>query len=118
MKKLLLGAFLVIFCASSVFAMGFNEAKTMGKPIVVMFSMKGCSACKQISPLFDKMKSKFSEKFNFVKEDAMASDISKTLNFQTVPAIFIVEPKSMKAKRIDDNCAWDKTCFAQTLEKY
>ncbi len=118
MKKLLISTFLVIAAASSAFALSFNEAKLDSKPIVVMFHMHGCGACKEFSPKFGKMASKFSNKFNFVKEDINNSDIAKSLNFKTVPAFFIVEPKTMEAKRIADDCAWDSECFAKTLTTY
>lgn len=118
MKKLILSMFLILATATSVFAMSFNEAKTQGKPIVVMFHMHGCSACRKFSPQFDKMASKFSDKFSFAKEDINKSDVAKSLNFMTVPAIFIIEPKTMAAKRIEDNCAWDNACFAKRLQDY
>lgn len=118
MKKILFGLFLLMATTTSVFAMTFNEAKKQNKPIVVMFHMHGCSACKEFAPKFDKLASKYSDKFNFVKEDVHASDIAKSLNFQTVPTFFIIQPKTMNAKQIDDNCAWDNACFAKTLEKY
>ena len=118
MKKLFITMGLVLTTASSVFAMTFNEAKLQNKPVVIMFHTHGCSACKKFAPIFDKMASKFSGKFNFVKEDGNHSDIAKSLNFMYVPAIFIVEPKTMKAKRIEDDCAWDNGCFIETLQKY
>lgn len=118
MKRILLVFSLILMTASSVFAMTFNEAKTKDKPVVIMFHMHGCSACRKFSPLFDEIGSKFSTKFSFVKEDINKSDIAKTLNFTTVPAIFVVNPKTMASKRIEDNCAWDKACFAKTLQNY
>lgn len=118
MKKLLISAFLMLATISSTLAITYNEAKTQDKPMVVMFHMHGCSACRHFAPMFDKMASKFSDKFNFLKEDANSSDLGKTLNFSTVPAIFIVHPKTMQAKRIQDDCAWDKACFAKELQDY
>lgn len=118
MKKLLVSLLLVFAAASSVFAQTYNDVKGKNKPVVVMFHMHGCSACRKISPMFDKISSKFSDKFSFAKDDIHNSEIAKTLNFATVPAIFIVEPKTMSAKRIEDNCAWDDTCFAKTLKDY
>lgn len=118
MKKLLISLLLMFATVSSVFAMNFNEARTKDKPVVVMFHMHGCSACKKFSPEFDKIAAKFPDKFSFVKEDIHKSDIAKTLNFATVPAFFIVNPKTMDAKRIDDNCAWDNECFTKTLNNY
>lgn len=118
MKKLLISTFLVLATATSVFAMSYDEAKLQDKPVVVMFHMHGCGACRKFSPIFDKFSSKFSDKFNFVKEDINSSNLAKTLNFMTVPAIFIVHPKTMAAKRIEDNCAWDNGCFTKALQEY
>lgn len=118
MKKLFMSLFLLLATTTSVFAMSYDEAKGQGKPVVVMFHQHGCSACRKFSPIFDKYSSKFSNKFNFVKEDVRSSSLAKTLNFMTVPAIFIVEPKTMAAKRISDDCAWDNGCFTKALNDY
>lgn len=118
MKKVIITLMLLLSTVSGAFSMSFNEAKKQEKPVVVMFHMHGCSACKQFSPQFDQIASEHSDKFNFVKEDIHKSDIAKTLNFMYVPAFFIVNPKTMQAKRIEDNCAWDKACFAKELNNY
>lgn len=118
MKKLLMSLLLMLIAVSSVFAMSYEEAKMQKKPVVIMFHSHGCSACKRFSPIFDKFASQFSNKFSFVKEDANSSKIANTLNFQTVPAIFIIEPSTNNAKRISDDCAWDNGCFTKTLQNY
>lgn len=118
LKKLLVGLFLIVATASSVLALSYDEAKLQDKPIVVMFHMHGCGACRKFSPIFDNFASKFSNKFNFVKEDIHSSSIANSLKFDTVPAIFIIQPKTQKTTRIDDNCAWDSGCFTKTLQNY
>lgn len=118
MKKIIISLFLVLAAATSVLAMSYQEASKQNKPMVVMFHSHGCGACKQFSPIFDRFAAKFSNKFNFVKEDANASKIASTLNFDTVPAIFIIQPKTNSAKRISDDCAWDQGCFTKTLQNY
>ena len=124
MKKLLINSFLVLAVAlstaSSIFAMSYEDAKGQDKPIVVMFHMHGCGACRKFSPTFDNFAAKFSNKFNFVKEDIHASKIADSLGsqFDTVPAFFIIEPKTQNTKRISDNCAWDSECFTKTLREY
>jgi thiol-disulfide isomerase/thioredoxin len=117
MKKLIIGLCLILATATSVFALGFESAKTQDKPIVIMFHQHGCSACRKFSPIFDKYASKFSNKFSFVKEDS-GSQIASTLQFNTVPAIFILEPKTNSSIRITDDCAWDEACFTKTLNEY
>lgn len=117
MKKFIIILLLMLIGASNSYAMTLEQAKSDSKPIVVMFHMKGCHACKRFSPIFDKFSSQYSNKFNFVKEDAY-SPLANSLNFMTVPAIFIIQPKTMESKRIDDNCVWDSMCFAKTLQDY
>jgi len=117
MKKFLLGAFLVLMTATSAFALSYDEVKNQDKPVVVMFHQHGCGACRRMSPIFDKFASKFSNKFNFVKEDS-GSSLASTLNFNTVPALFIIQPKTQKSTRISDDCAWDNACLTKTLNDY
>lgn len=118
MRKILIGLFLLLITTTSAFALNYKEVKAQNKPIVVMFHMHGCSACRKFSPIFDKFASKFSDKFNFIKEDAYSSELASTLKFDTVPAIFIIEPGTNASKRISDDCAWDEGCFTRTLNEY
>lgn len=118
MKKIIIIIVLMLATATSVFAMNLDEAKLQNKPIVVMFHMHGCGSCKKFSPIFDKFASNFSYKFNFVKEDAVESNLTNTLKIRSVPAIFIIQPKTMVATRINNDCAWDKGCFTKTLQEY
>lgn len=118
MKKIIITTSFFLLSALGACAMNFDEAKKQEKPVVVMFHVHGCGACRQIEPLFDKIAEKNSEKFVFVKEDVDASNLAKSLNFKFVPAFFIVEPKTLQAKRIEDDCAWDKKCFEKTLKEY
>jgi len=106
--------------ASSAFAMSYEEAKVQDKPIIVMFHAHSCPACRRFSRRFDKFAKKFSDKFNFVKEDVDSSKIADTLGsqFKTIPAFFVIEPKTQNAKRIGDDCAWDNKCFTKMLQDY
>lgn len=118
MKKLIISLFLILATASNVLAMSYNNASKQGKPIVVMFHSHHCGACRQLSPIFDSFASKFSKKFNFVKEDVDSSRIASKFSFSTIPALFIVDPKTNSSKRISDDCTWDNKCFQKTLENY
>lgn len=117
MKKLLISTLLLLTTATGAFSLTYNEAKTQDKPIVVMFHQHGCGACRRMSPRFDQIAKKFSDKFNFVKEDA-STGFASSLNFDTVPALFIVNPKTQAATRINDSCAWDDACFSKKLQEY
>ena len=100
--------------------MSYNDALNQDKPIVILFKMKGCSACKAFEPKFDEMASKKNNKFNFVKEDCgfILSPITKKLNISSVPVVYILEPKTRTAAKLKQECMWDAECFSQTLEAY
>lgn len=117
-KKVIISLFLVLAFASGVFAMSYEEAATQDKPIVVMFHMHGCGGCRKFSPIFKQYSKKFSDRFNFVKEEIYSSKIAKTLSFDTVPALFIINPKTQSSKQINENCMWDEECFSKTLNEY
>ena len=117
-KKLLLTTLFVLSMAPGVFAMSYKEAKTQSKPVVLYLYMKQCGACKGFSPLFESVSSKFSSKFNFVKELLEDSELASKLNPTSVPSVYIVEPKTNKTKAISYECASDKACFEGTLGNY
>lgn len=122
-KKLIISLILTLAATTSAFAMSYDEAKVQDKPIVIMFHQHGCSACRKFSSIFGKISSKFSDKFNFVKEDVSNSKIasqidSTSLHFETVPALFIVEPKTQKTTRISNECSWNNECLSKTLQEY
>lgn len=118
MKKIVVLVMLMISSISGVFAMTYDEAKVQDKPIVIMFHMHGCSACRKFSPRFNKIAKQFSYKFNFIKEDVDSSKIAKLCDSETVPAFYIMQPKTQKIERINDECVWDKGCFTKTLQEY
>lgn len=118
MKKLLLTLSALLITAASSLALTYEDVKNQDKPIVVMFHQHGCGACRRFSPRFDQIASKFSEKFNFIKEDVKGSKIESLCSFDTVPAFFIMNPKTKATKRISDNCAWDDGCFQKALNDY
>lgn len=117
MKKIQI-AIVLSLITTSVFAMSYDEAKTQNKPMVIMFKSQFCGACKEFSPKFDKYASKFSTKFNFVKEDSNSSKISSKFHFSEIPAFFILDPKTEKSKKISYECATDDKCFTKTLQEY
>ncbi len=118
MKKLLTGLFIFATIATSVFAMNYNDAKTQTKPIILFFQMNRCSACKDFKPTYEKAEKKYSEKFNFVKDDVTMSNLSSKFKVSSVPSVFIVEPKTEKSTQISYSCLMNEKCFNNTLEKY
>lgn len=117
-KKLFLTTLMVLSIAPGVLAMSYKEAKKQSKPVVVYVYMQQCGACKGFSPIYEAASSKFSTKFNFVKELMGGSEIAKKMNPSSVPSVYIVEPKKNVTKTIAYECASDKACFEQALESY
>lgn len=107
MKKSLITLALMLTSAISTFA--------MEKPKVIMFHMHGCSACRQFMPTFDKMSSKFADKFSFSKEDA-SSKLADKLGISYVPMVYIMD--SDKTTAIDSDCLASPGCFENKLKNY
>lgn len=118
MKKIILSAILGLLVTTGAFAMSYDDAKTQDKPMMIMFKMKKCGACKEFAPKFDTYASKFSNKFNFLKEDIDSSAIASKFRFDSVPAFFILNPKTNKSKQISYECATDDSCFTKELTEY
>lgn len=118
MKKIIISTIVGLLVTTGAFAMSYDDAKTQDKPMMIMFKMKGCGACKDFSPRFDNYASKFSDKFNFLKEDIASSKVASMFKFDSVPAFFILNPKTNKSKQISYDCAIDDGCFAKTLNEY
>lgn len=118
MKKLILSILLMSAFSASALAMTYDQAKNSGKTMVIMFKMRGCSACKQFEPVFDRAETKYSKKFNFVKEDYNNSQIASKFNFQTVPALYMYNPKTQQSQKIQDNDMWAPGSFENFLDNY
>lgn len=118
MKKTMVGIFSALIITTGAFAMDYDEAKTQDKPMMIMFKMQRCGACKEFSPKFDNYAAKFSNKYNFLKEDIDSSKIASRFKFGSVPAFFILNPKTNKSKEISYDCATDDGCFTKALTEY
>lgn len=110
MKKLLIGLFLILMTTSSVLA--------KDKPQVVFFYSHGCSACKQFTPIYEKVMSKYSDKFKFIKQEANTSSLANKLNVNSVPSVFIINSQTGAATPVDYNCLMQQGCFEKTLSNY
>lgn len=118
MKKVIITLMSALILAPSVMALTYNEAKLQDKPMIVYIYMDFCSGCKQVSPVFEKMKSMFSGKYNFVKENASHSKVADRLGVHSVPKVFIIEPKTQETKQIAYDCTFSSQCFADMLKNY
>ena len=120
MKKFILILFCIFIITSKVLAMGFEQASKQNKPILLLFIMTGCSACKHYEPDFDKFSARYADKFVVAKENVSFSfsNIAARLGVQGVPALFIIEPQKHDAYKMNYDCMWDQACFEKTLTDY
>lgn len=112
MKKIIVSLFLIFSFTAGVIAINCNEASAKGKPIVLYVYQPNCSACQRFEPIFDAAQSKFSQKFDFIKEDYNSSQRAKSLNVTETPSVFI------NSQKIDPGCLNQQGCFEQKLKDY
>ena len=112
MKKTIVSLFLIFSFVVSVIAISCNEANAKDKPTVLYIYAPTCSACMPFEPIFNAARAKFSQKFNFVKEDYNNSQRAKSLNVTETPSVFI------NSQKIDGQCLIQPGCFEQRLKDY
>lgn len=112
MKKIILSLLLIFSFAISVIAISYNESSAKEKPTVLYIYAPMCGACKQFESTFNAAQAKFSQKFNFVKEDIQSSQRAKSLNVNETPSVFI------NSQKIDWQCLSQPGCFEQRLKDY
>lgn len=120
MKKILLCLIILLTITTKATAMSYTQASKQNKPILILFVMTGCSACKNFEPLLDGIRPKYAKKYNFVKENISysMSDIAIKLRVNMAPSLFVVEPKKNKAREVDYGCMWDRYCLDGALKSY
>lgn len=118
MKKLLMVLCLILLLTPIILVTTNNVACAKAKPQVVYFYSQGCSACNQTKPLFDRMASKYSGKFNFVKQDVNSSSLANKLNINSVPTVYIIDPNTQAKTQISYDCLQSQTCFEKKLLNY
>lgn len=116
MKRIILTLFLTFCFVIGAFLISVNKSMAQGKPTVLLISASMCGACKQFEPTYNAAKAKFSQKFNFVKEDVSHSQKAKELGVTETPTVFILE--NNKAEKIGWECLSNPGCFEQKLQNY
>ncbi len=116
MKKIIVSLFLIFSFAAGVIAISYNVASAADKPTVLYVYAPFCGACRQFEPTFNAAKAKFSQKFDFVKEDIKTSSRAKSLNVTETPSVFIIQQGS--SQKIDWQCLSQPGCFEQKLKDY
>lgn len=116
MKKIIVSLFLIFSLVAGVIAINHNEASAKNKPTVLYIYAPMCSACKEFEPIFNMVREKFSQKFNFTKEDINSSQRAKSFNVSETPSVFILQQGS--AQKIDWQCLSQPGCFEQKLKDF
>lgn len=116
MKKIILSLLLIFSFAASILALSCNEANAQGKPTLLYIYMTGCGACQQFEGNYNAAKAKFSQKFNFVKENVNTSQRAKSLNVTETPSVFILDKNG--SQRIEEACLQQQSCFEGRLNSY
>lgn len=116
MKKILVSLFLIFSVVMVVTAINYNEAHAKGKLTVLYIYAPMCGACKEFEPTFNAAMAKFSQKFNFVKEDINTSQRAKSLNVTETPSVFILQQNN--SQKIGWDCLSNPNCFEQKLKNY
>lgn len=116
MKKTIVNLFLIFSFAVSVIALSYSDAIAKTKPTVLYIYAPMCSACVQFGPTFNAAQAKFSQKFDFVKEDINSSQRAKSLNVSETPSVFILQQNN--SQKIDWQCLSQTGCFEQKLKDY
>ena len=116
MKKTLISLFLILSFAAGVIAISCNAVSAKDKPTVLCISAPMCGACQQFAPTFEAARAKFSDKFNFVKEDVNHSQRAKRLNVSQTPSVYILQGND--SQQIDWQCLSQPSCFEQKLKDY
>lgn len=116
MKKLIVSLFLILSFVACIFAMSCNVANAQEKPTLLYIYMQGCSACKQFEGTYAAAQAKYSQKFNFVKEDVNSSQRAKSLNVTETPSVFIISKDG--TQKIEWSCLSQQSCFERRLQDY
>lgn len=115
MKKMIISLLLIFLFLAGILVFA-NKAIAQEKPTLLYIYMQGCSACRQFDSNFSAAQSKFSQKFNFVKEDINSSQRAKRLNVTETPSVFIIGKNGYQ--KIEWSCLSQQSCFEQRLQDY
>lgn len=100
--------------------MTYTQASKQKKPILILFTIKGCTACREFEPIIEVFRSRYATKYNYVKEDVSGnvSKIAQKLNVNAAPSLFILEPNKNRAREINFDCMFDSYCLDKELRNY
>jgi len=113
MKKFLLSVFAVCLFMTMVLV---TQAMAEAKPTVLYIYGQSCGACTRFEPTFDLARSKYSQKFNFQKEEYESSAKAKQLHVSETPSVYILDGN--KVQKIDWSCLSNPGCLDKTLQSY
>lgn len=78
-----------------------SDSETSAKPTVIDFYATWCGPCKQIAPMFEMLKSEYSDKINFESVD-VDKDVEMTVKYgiEAMPTFVILDAAGNEINRI------------------
>lgn len=119
MKKIILLVFISVM-SQAVQAMDFETAMKQNKPLALYVYMDYCSACKAFEPMYQMAYSKYSNKFNFVKENVKTRNMQQLCSdwkVNTMPMFALINPNG-KSGKVPYSCMMDEKCLYKMLDDF
>lgn len=96
----------------------FEEAMKKDKPVVVKFYVDWCGACRRVAPVFDYVRSQYSDEAEFVMVNAdLNPELTSSFGVRSFPSIFIVNPSTKETKEIPFQSIFSEYSFLEYLRK-
>lgn len=91
-----------------------SEAMVEGLPTVIDFYATWCGPCKAISPLFEMLRSEYSDRINFRSVDVdIQTDVAEKYNITAMPTFVFLDSEGNEINRI---VGADRNALASAVE--
>lgn len=77
--------------------LSYNNAIKSGKPVVLKFYIDWCGACEEVEPIFNQVKSQYSDKAEFISINGNDDqELASKYYVKAYPTIFLIYPNGSK----------------------